>query len=100
MMIAHLILQKVGDKAQGELDLDGASSTLSSMGGGEINKAINKGLSKLSSQPKFAPEGTRANKLPHQLLVENTNDQNALYPVTQSFIPSNKVKYPELYPCL
>ena len=62
------------------------------MGGGELNTMINKGLSKLSPKPKFAPEGTRANKLPHQLLVENTKDQNVLYPVTQSFIPTNKLR--------
>ena len=85
-------LQKIGEKAQQELDLDTGGTTLSSMGGGELNTMINKGLSKLSPKPKFAPEGTRANKLPHQLLVENTKDQNVLYPVTQSFIPTNKLR--------
>ncbi len=85
-------LQKIGEKAQQELDLDTGGATLSSMGGGELNTMINKGLSKLSPKPKFAPEGTRANKLPHQLLVENTKDQNVLYPVTQSFIPTNKLR--------
>tara|TARA_B100000927_G_scaffold288788_1_gene284111 strand:- start:19016 stop:21691 length:2676 start_codon:yes stop_codon:yes gene_type:complete len=41
-------LQNIGEKAQGELDLDANTTTLSSMGGGEINTAINKGLAKLA----------------------------------------------------
>jgi len=41
-------LQNIGEKAQGELDLEGNTTTLSSMGGGEINTAINKGLAKLA----------------------------------------------------
>lgn len=41
-------IEKIGDKAQRELDLDTGGTTLSSMGGGEIDKAINKGLSKLA----------------------------------------------------
>ncbi len=86
------VLETLGEKAQRELDLDTGGTILSSMGGGEIDKAINKGLAKLAPKPKFAPEGTRANKLPHQLLVENTNTENVLYPVTQSFIPTNKTK--------
>lgn len=85
-------LQGVGEKAQRELDFNQGTTSLSSMGSGEIDTAINKGLSKLAPKPKFAPEGTRANKLPHQLLVENTNTENVLYPVTQSFIPTNKTK--------
>ena len=35
-------LGKIGEKAQRELDLDGNTTTLSSMGGGEIDKGINK----------------------------------------------------------
>ena len=41
-------LQNIGEKAQGELDLEGNTTTLSAMGGGEIDKGINKILSKLA----------------------------------------------------
>lgn len=84
--------QQIGQNAQTRLDQDTGGVTLSAMGGGEIDKAIDKGLSKLAPKLEFAPEGTRANKLPHQLLVKNTNKENVLYPVTQSFIPTNKIK--------
>ena len=46
--IAKKGLQNLGEKAQRELDLDTGGTTLSSMGGGEIDKGINKGLSKLA----------------------------------------------------
>tara|TARA_R100000231_G_scaffold28871_3_gene25655 strand:+ start:6889 stop:9546 length:2658 start_codon:yes stop_codon:yes gene_type:complete len=70
------ILQKVGDKAQGELDLDGASSTLSSMGGGEINKAINKGLAKLAPGKgiPFNKEITDNNLRLHKMRLEKLKD--------------------------
>ena len=48
-------LQNIGEKAQGELDLDGTSSTLSSMGGGEINTALNTHLAKLAKNRNEAP---------------------------------------------
>jgi len=41
-------LQGVGEKAQRELDLEQGTTSLSSMGGGEINTAINKALAKLA----------------------------------------------------
>tara|TARA_R100000329_G_scaffold51120_1_gene47207 strand:+ start:241 stop:2682 length:2442 start_codon:yes stop_codon:yes gene_type:complete len=83
--------QSIGTKAQQRLDQDTGGVTLSAMGGGEIDKAIDKGLAKLAPKLEFAPEGTRANKLPSQMLVKNTNQSNLITPVTQSFIPSNKV---------
>lgn len=83
--------QQIGTKAQQRLDQDSGGVTLSAMGGGEIDKAIDKGLAKLAPGLEFAPEGTRANKLPSQMLVKNTNESNVITPVTQSFIPSNKV---------
>ena len=59
------------------------------MGGGEIDKVIDKGLAKLAPKLEFAPEGTRANKLPSQMLVKNTNQSNVPQEVTQTFIKSN-----------
>lgn len=54
-------IEKIGDKAQRELDLDTGGTTLSSMGGGEIDKAINKGLSKLAPN-KVVKLDTQKNK--------------------------------------
>ena len=54
-------LEKIGEKAQRELDLDTGGTTLSSMGGGEIDKAINKGLSKLAPN-KVVKLDTQKNK--------------------------------------
>ena len=45
-------LGKIGEKAQRELDLDANTTTLSSMGGGEIEKGINKLLAKLAPDYK------------------------------------------------
>lgn len=82
--------QQIGENAQTRLDQDTGGVTLSAMGGGEIDKAIDKGLSKLAPKLEFAPEGTRANKLPSQMLVKNTNQSNVITPVTQGFISANK----------
>jgi len=38
----------------------------------------------------FAPEGKRANTVPHQILVENTANTEVVTPVTQAFIKTNK----------
>jgi hypothetical protein len=82
--------QNIGEKAQQRLDQDTGGVTLSAMGGGEIDKTIDKGLAKLAPKIEFAPEGTRANKLPSQMLVKNQNEKNIISPVTQTFIKSNK----------
>ena len=82
--------QKIGTNAQNRLDANAGTTTLSSMGGGEIDTAIDKGLSKLAPKLEFAPEGTRGNKMPSSLLVKNNNEANVITPVTQTFIASNK----------
>ena len=56
-------LQKIGEKAQQELDLDTGGATLSSMGGGELNTMINKTLA------KFAP----AQGIPFDKTVTDNN---------------------------
>ena len=82
--------QKIGTNAQNRLDANAGTTSLSSMGVGEIDTAIDKGLSKLAPKLEFAPEGTRANKMPSPLLVKNNNPANVISPVTQTFIASNK----------
>lgn len=54
-------LQKIGEKAQQELDLDTGGATLSSMGGGEIDKVVKKGLAKLAPN-KVVKLDTQKNK--------------------------------------
>ena len=83
-------LENIGTNAQKRLDANAGTTTLSSMGVGEIDTAIDKGLSKLAPKLEFAPEGTRGNKMPSSLLVKNNNEANVITPVTQTFIASNK----------
>jgi len=47
-------LEKVGDKAQRELDLDGGGTALSSMGAGQMNTALNTHLAKLAKNREQA----------------------------------------------
>jgi len=83
-------LENIGTNAQNRLDADVGTTTLSTMGSGEIDNLIDKGLSKLAPKLEYAPEGTRANKMPSPLLVKNNNQANVITPVTQTFIASNK----------
>ena len=66
-------LQNIGEKAQGELDLDGNTTTLSSMGGGEIDKAINKGLSKLAPNKVVKLDDTK-----DKVIVQHNINETAL----------------------
>lgn len=47
-------LQNIGEKAQGELDLEGNTTTLSSMGAGQMNTALNTHLAKLAKNREQA----------------------------------------------
>ena len=52
--IAKKGLEKLGDKAQRELDLDTGGTSLSSMGAGQANKIVNTAISKFSGQRRQA----------------------------------------------
>ena len=99
-------LQNIGEKAQGELDLDGTSSTLSSMGGGEIDKVINKTLAKLS--PDYTEEikkiaikrdANLANVAKPKILIEDIHnflDQSALRTNGKKLSLSNPADYTKI----
>ena len=74
-------LQNIGEKAQGELDLDGTSSTLSSMGGGEIDKIVNKTLAKFAPEKgiPFDKQVTENNLRLHKMRLEKVK-QGVPYP--------------------
>ena len=69
-------LQKIGEKAQQELDLDTGGATLSSMGGGELNAMINKTLAKLAPGKgiPFDKEVTDNNLRLHKMRLEKLKD--------------------------
>ena len=74
------VLQKVGDKAQGELDLDGTSSTLSMNAVGEADKILKKGLA------KFAPN----NIMEDTKLVLNKRAEEMKLPTNKRVQPSGQ----------
>jgi len=69
-------LGRIGEKAQGELDLEGGSTTLSSMGSGEIDKAINKSLAKLAPKKgiPFEKEITDNNLRLHKMRLDKLSE--------------------------
>ena len=56
---------------------------------GRTVKEAAQGNTLFSGVPIPAPEGSRAHKVPHQLLMEGTGEK-AVTPVTQGFSPANK----------
>lgn len=79
-------LENIGTNAQNRLDANTGTTTLSSMGGGEIDNMIDKGLSKLA--PKLKTEGginfsediTSNNLRLHLARIDKSNTDNVPYP--------------------
>ena len=71
--IAKKGLEKLGDKAQRELDLDTGGTSLSSMGAGELNTALNTHLAKLAKSREQATRKVDNQGFYSQALEEANN---------------------------
>ena len=71
--IAKKGLEKLGDKAQRELDLDTGGTSLSSMGAGELNTALNTHLAKLANNREQATRKVDNQGFYSQALEEANN---------------------------